>query len=77
MKQAKQTASRTSPSKATIVNTFHADAPVLKAQPALLRGMLGLFCVWIAILITLYFTTIYPRHAPHDLRPPEASEAHA
>ena len=27
-----------------------------------------------SLLLTLYFTTIYPRHVPGDIRPPEATQ---
>jgi hypothetical protein len=46
--------------------------PPLKPQRKLFVGLMIGFCAWVAVLLTLYFTTIYPRHVPGDLRPPEA-----
>lgn len=47
--------------------------PPLRPQRKLFVGLLVGFVAWVAVLLTLYFTTIYPRHAPGDLRPPEAA----
>ena len=47
--------------------------PPLTPQRKLFVGMLVAFGAWVAVLLTLYFTTIYPRHAPGDIRPPEAT----
>ena len=49
--------------------------PPLKPQRKLFVGLLVGFAAWLAVLLTLYFTTIYPRHAPGDLRAPEAAES--
>ena len=46
--------------------------PPLKPQRKLFVGLLIGFVAWVAVLLTLYFTTIYPRHVPGDIRPPEA-----
>ena len=46
--------------------------PPLKPQRKLFVGLLVGFVAWVAVLLTLYFTTIYPRHVPGDIRPPEA-----
>ncbi len=46
--------------------------PPLKPQRKLFVGLLIGFTAWVAVLLTLYFTTIYPRHVPGDIRPPEA-----
>ena len=51
--------------------------PPLKPQRKLFIGLLIGFVAWIGVLLTLYFTTIYPRHAPGDLRPPEATQSEA
>ncbi|HEV2296321.1 MAG TPA: hypothetical protein VGR35_20935 [Tepidisphaeraceae bacterium] len=51
--------------------------PPLRPQRKLFVGLLIGFAAWVAVLLTLYFTTIYPRHAPGDLRPPEAGESNA
>ncbi|MGB7157144.1 MAG: hypothetical protein WBD40_03695 [Tepidisphaeraceae bacterium] len=34
----------------------------LKPRRKLFAGLLIAFGAWVAILLTLYFTTIYPRH---------------
>ena len=47
--------------------------PPLKPRHKLFVGLLVALGAWIAILLTLYFTTIYPRHVPGDIRPPEAT----
>jgi hypothetical protein len=49
--------------------------PPLKPQRKLFIGLLVGFGAWVAVLLTLYFTTIYPRHAPGDLRAPEATQS--
>jgi len=46
----------------------------LKPQRKLFAGLLVVFAAWVGILLTLYFTTIYPRHLPGDIRPPEATQ---
>ena len=46
--------------------------PPLKPQRKLFVGLLVGFVAWVGVLLTLYFTTIYPRHVPGDIRPPEA-----
>ena len=46
--------------------------PPLRPQRKLFVGLLVGFVAWVAVLLTLYFTTIYPRHVPGDIRPPEA-----
>jgi hypothetical protein len=46
--------------------------PPLKPRRKLFIGLLIALGAWVAILLTLYFTTIYPRHVPGDIRPPEA-----
>ena len=51
--------------------TFTAGPP-LRPQRKLFVGLLVGFVAWVAVLLTLYFTTIYPRHVPGDIRPPEA-----
>ena len=51
--------------------TFTPGRP-LKPQRKLFMGLLVGFAAWVAVLLTLYFTTIYPRHVPGDIRPPEA-----
>lgn len=51
--------------------TSPAAGPPLKPQRKLFVGLLVAFVVWVAVLLTLYFTTIYPRHAPGDIRPPD------
>ena len=51
--------------------TFTPGRP-LKPQRKLFVGLLVGFVAWVAVLLTLYFTTIYPRHVPGDIRPPEA-----
>ena len=48
------------------------SSPPLKPRRKLFVGLLAALGAWIAILLTLYFTTIYPRHVPGDIRPPEA-----
>ena len=46
--------------------------PPLKPRPGLFYAMLGLFGVWVGILLTLYFVTVYPnRH--HRVEPLEQS----
>lgn len=50
---------------------FVAGRP-LKPRRKLFVGLLVAFGAWVAILLTLYFTTVYPRHVPGDIRPPEA-----
>ena len=47
-------------------------SPPLKPQRKLFVGLLIALGAWVAVLLTLYFTTIYPRHVPGDIRPPEA-----
>jgi hypothetical protein len=37
--------------------------PPLKPRPRLLRALLGVMGVWIAVLLTLYFVTVYPHRA--------------
>ena len=46
--------------------------PPLKPRRKLFVGLLVALGAWVAILLTLYFTTVYPRHVPGDIRPPEA-----
>ena len=46
--------------------------PPLRPQRKLFGGLLVGFVAWVAVLLALYFTTIYPRHVPGDIRPPEA-----
>ena len=48
------------------------SGPPLRPQRTLFVGLLVGFVAWVAVLLTLYFTTIYPRHVPGDIRPPEA-----
>jgi hypothetical protein len=48
------------------------SGPPLKPRRKLFVGLLVGFVGWVAVLLTLYFTTIYPRHVPGDIRPPEA-----
>lgn len=47
--------------------------PPLQPQRKLFVGLLIGFAAWVMVLLTLYFTTIYPRHVPGDIRPPEAA----
>ena len=47
--------------------------PPLKPRRRLFVGLLIALGAWVAVLLTLYFTTIYPRHVPGDIRPPEAA----
>jgi len=49
--------------------------PPLKSQRKLFIGLLVGFAGWVAVLLALYFTTIYPRHVPGDIRPPEAARS--
>ena len=51
--------------------------PPLKPRRKLFAGLLVGFVAWVAVLLALYFTTIYPRHAPGDLRGPEATSSEA
>ena len=51
--------------------------PPLKPRRKLFVGLLVGFVAWVAVLVTLYFTTIYPRHLPGDIRPPEAVSSEA
>ncbi len=48
--------------------------PPLNPRRKLFIGLLIGFTAWVAVLLTLYFTTIYPRHAPGDLRPRGVAE---
>ena len=42
--------------------------PPLKPRPGLFYAMLGLIGVWVGVLLTLYFVTVYPnRH--HQVEP--------
>jgi hypothetical protein len=48
-------------------------APVFKAplkpRPKLFYALLGVLGVWVALLLVLYFTTVFPHrdeHAPHQ-----------
>jgi hypothetical protein len=61
-------ASKSKPSQPTFT-----PGPPLKPRRKLFVGLLVALGAWIAILLTLYFTTIYPRHVPGDIRPPEAA----
>ncbi len=47
--------------------------PPLTPRRKLFAGLLLGFGAWVALLLALYFTTIYPRHAPGDIRAPEAA----
>jgi hypothetical protein len=38
----------------------------LKARPKLFYAMLGIFGVWVVVLLTMYFTTVYPHRHDHD-----------
>lgn len=49
-----------------------APAKPLKPRRKLFAGLLIGWGAWVAVLLTLYFTTIYPRHVTGDIRPPEA-----
>lgn len=51
--------------------------PPLKPQRKLFVGLLIGFVAWVGALLALYFTTIYPRHAPGDIRAPEAERSEA
>ena len=60
-----------SPSKSASGRPF-TPGPPLQPRRKLFIGLLIALGAWAAILLTLYFTTVYPRHVPGDFRPPEA-----
>jgi hypothetical protein len=62
-----------SASKSKTAQSTFTPGPPLKPRRKLFVGLLVALGAWIAILLTLYFATIYPRHVPGDIRPPEAT----
>ncbi len=49
--------------------------PPLQPRRTALVILLVSMAVWVGGLLTLYFKTIYPNRAAHDLRPAEASQS--
>jgi hypothetical protein len=50
--------------------------PPLRPQPKLLIGLGVVLALWIAFLLVLYFTTVYPhRHKPGERAAPALREA--
>jgi hypothetical protein len=51
------------------------DEPLIQLKPR--RGLffilLGVFILWIAFLLALYFTTVYHKTDVHEQRPPVVS----
>ena len=39
--------------------------PPLKPRPGLFYGLLGLLGVWVGVLLTLYFVTVFPNRHQH------------
>jgi hypothetical protein len=48
--------------------------PPLKPRPGLFYALLGLVGVWVGVLLTLYFVTVYPARHRH-VEPDPASVA--
>ena len=61
--------SRAGPS---ISNTASGNANPLKPRPRMLIGLSIVFVLWVAFLLTMYFTTVYP-HRHVEVRPGDVS----
>jgi hypothetical protein len=77
MKKAGKSDIRTTPRKQTdVAPAGIAFKRPFKPRPGLFYAMLGLLGIWVGILLTLYFVTVYPnrhRHTePQDAAPAEA-----
>lgn len=46
----------------------------LKPRPKLFYALMGVFALWIAALMTLYFVTVYPNRGAHSTQSAKPDE---